>query len=69
MLVLRLCSRSSSLECGIGNELPSVRKLIRNAFELAFESGYLFGVFNPPQDYQIGPNFLTGAHSLGSDAN
>lgn len=28
-------------------------------FELALESGYLFGVFNPPQTYQIGAEFLT----------
>src|ERR1044072_2797682 len=29
-------------------------------FELAIESGYLFGVINPPQDYQVGAVFLTG---------
>lgn len=28
-------------------------------FELALESGYLFGVFNPPRTYQIGAEFLT----------
>jgi lipid A 3-O-deacylase len=28
-------------------------------FELAVESGYLFGAFNPPADYQIGTEFLT----------
>src|SRR5262245_32039399 len=28
-------------------------------FELAVESGYLFGAINPPQDYQIGAEFLT----------
>lgn len=28
-------------------------------FELALESGYLFGAINPPQDYQIGAEFLT----------
>jgi opacity protein-like surface antigen len=28
-------------------------------FELALESGYLFGVINPPQDYQVGAEFLT----------
>jgi hypothetical protein len=26
---------------------------------LAVESGYLFGAFNPPQDYQVGAEFLT----------
>jgi lipid A 3-O-deacylase len=29
------------------------------SFELAVESGYLFGAINPPQDYQIGAEFLT----------
>ena len=29
-------------------------------FEVAIESGYLFGAINPPQDYQIGAEFLTG---------
>src|SRR6266540_3233628 len=28
-------------------------------FELAVESGYLFGAINPPQDYQVGAEFLT----------
>jgi hypothetical protein len=28
-------------------------------FEVATESGYLFGVFDPPVDYQIGAQFLT----------
>jgi lipid A 3-O-deacylase len=28
-------------------------------FEFAVESGYLFGAFNPPADYQIGTEFLT----------
>jgi lipid A 3-O-deacylase len=29
-------------------------------FEVAVESAYLFGVINPPRDYQIGAAFLTG---------
>jgi len=29
-------------------------------FELAFESGYLFGVINPPRNYEIGALFVTG---------
>jgi hypothetical protein len=29
-------------------------------FEAAVESGYLFGVINPPRDYQVGALFLTG---------
>src|SRR6185437_16101827 len=28
-------------------------------FEFALESGYLFGAINPPQDYQVGTEFLT----------
>src|SRR5580700_3485682 len=28
-------------------------------FELAVESGYLFGAFNPPTDYEIGAEFIT----------
>jgi hypothetical protein len=28
-------------------------------FELALESGYLFGAINPPADYQVGTEFLT----------
>ena len=28
-------------------------------FELAVESGYLFGAINPPDDYEIGAEFLT----------
>ncbi|MGB9474234.1 MAG: acyloxyacyl hydrolase [Candidatus Udaeobacter sp.] len=28
-------------------------------FELAVESGYLFGAINPPADYQIGAEFVT----------
>src|SRR5262249_24620978 len=29
-------------------------------FEIALESGYLFGVFDPPREYQIAAEFLTG---------
>ena len=29
-------------------------------FEVALETGYLFGAINPPTDYQIGAAFLTG---------
>ncbi|HYY13609.1 MAG TPA: acyloxyacyl hydrolase [Chthoniobacterales bacterium] len=28
-------------------------------FQIALESGYLFGAINPPQDYQVGAEFLT----------
>ena len=30
------------------------------SFEVALETGYLFGAINPPTDYQIGAAFLTG---------
>jgi len=39
-------------------ELPAT-ELNPRRFELAVESGYLFGAINPPQDYQIGAEFLT----------
>ncbi|PYK64048.1 MAG: hypothetical protein DME50_15675 [Verrucomicrobia bacterium] len=39
-------------------ELPST-ELSPRSFELAVESGYLFGAINPPRDYQIGAEFLT----------
>src|SRR6184192_2260839 len=39
-------------------ELPPT-ELNPRSFELAVESGYLFGAINPPQDYQIGAEFLT----------
>src|SRR4051794_31871521 len=29
-------------------------------FEIALESAYLFGAINPPQDYQIAAEFITG---------
>ena len=29
------------------------------SYELAVESGYLFGVFDPPEDYQIAAEFIT----------
>ena len=46
-----------------GTEQPraegTTEELNPQRFELAVESGYLFGAFNPPQDYQIGTEFLT----------
>jgi len=38
---------------------PPPAELNPHSFELAVESGYLFGAINPPQDYQIGAEFLT----------
>ena len=37
----------------------SVDALNPKRFEVAVESGYLFGAINPPRDYQIGAEFLT----------
>jgi hypothetical protein len=34
-------------------------------FQVALESGYLFGAINPPQDYQIGAEFLTARARWG----
>ena len=46
-----------------GIERPSAElsqaELNPRSFELAVESGYLFGAINPPVDYQIGAEFLT----------
>jgi opacity protein-like surface antigen len=46
-----------------GSEPPPTvitEELNPQRFELAIESGYLFGAINPPQDYQVGAVFLTG---------
>ena len=45
---------------GVESRQQFVSQLNPPRFELALESAYLFGVFDPPQDYQIGPEFLTG---------
>jgi hypothetical protein len=45
-----------------GTESPpaaATTELNPQRFELAVESAYLFGAINPPQDYQIGAEFLT----------
>src|SRR5947199_10270008 len=46
-----------------GTERPSAElpptEFNPRSFELAVESGYLFGAINPPTDYQIGAEFLT----------
>ncbi len=56
--VLLACSQSFG-----GIEQPSVATATEEfnpqRFELALESGYLFGAINPPADYQIGAEFLT----------
>jgi lipid A 3-O-deacylase len=47
---------------GTGQERSQLTTEVLNPqrFELAIESGYLFGAINPPQDYQVGAVFLTG---------
>ena len=45
-----------------GTEPPlaaATTELDPQRFELAVESAYLFGAINPPQDYQVGAEFLT----------
>src|SRR5216117_1939808 len=46
-----------------GTEQPraeaTAEELNPQRFELAVESGYLFGAINPPTDYEIGAEFLT----------
>src|SRR5205809_6255141 len=37
----------------------TTEELSPHRFELAVESGYVFGAINPPQDYQVGAEFLT----------
>jgi hypothetical protein len=38
---------------------PRPTELNPRSFEVALESGYLFGAINPPADYRIGAEFLT----------
>ena len=37
----------------------AIGELNPQRFELAVESGYLFGAINPPADYEIGAEFIT----------
>ncbi|PYL83258.1 MAG: hypothetical protein DMF23_10175 [Verrucomicrobia bacterium] len=43
--------RSANSSIGISDEPPR--------FDFAIESAYLFGAFNPPQNYEISADFLT----------
>src|SRR5216110_2139968 len=51
------------LQTFAGTEQPragaTAEELNPQRFELAVESGYLFGAINPPTDYQVGAEFLT----------
>jgi lipid A 3-O-deacylase len=58
-VALWICSHSFA-----GGERQSAVNAIEefnpDRFELALDTGYLFGAINPPTDYQIGAVFLTG---------
>ena len=52
------CSQAFCGTAAVGVE--SVREELNpQRFEVALESGYLFGFINPPRSYQIGAEFLT----------
>jgi hypothetical protein len=55
--VLLTTSRSLA---GTASANENVSALDAPRFEVAAESGYLFGIINPPQDYQVGALFVTG---------
>ncbi len=57
--VLAACSQAFA---GIAQPRPEplITEFDPHRFELAIESGYLFGVINPPRDYQVGAEFITG---------
>lgn len=60
-VVVALSFACAEAFAGIGASQGEVAtdELNPRPFELALESGYLFGVVNPPQTYQIGAEFLT----------
>lgn len=57
LVVFGMCSQAFA-GAGQVNAGASV-ELNPPPYELAVESGYLFGVFDPPQDYQIAAEFIT----------
>lgn len=58
-LLILICSQTFG---GTGESRPEplITEFDPHRFEIAVESGYLFGVINPPRDYQIGAEFVTG---------
>ena len=68
MKALRICVGCITLSiCSYtfaGNQgqpvVSAIEEFNPHRFELALETGYLFGAINPPTDYQIGAVFLTG---------
>jgi len=57
-----LCLLLGSCRCfaGEGSSVENTPFLNPSRFDIALESGYLFGVFDPPRKYQIAAEFLTG---------
>ncbi len=53
--------RGASSSIGISDEPPR--------FDFAIESAYLFGTFNPPQNYEISADFLTARVRWGNYLN
>jgi opacity protein-like surface antigen len=45
---------------------PVTTEFNPHRFEFALESAYLFGVINPPRDYQVGAEFLTARIRWGT---
>jgi len=73
MKALRICIGCITLSiCSYtfaGNQgqpvVSAIEEFNPHRFELALETGYLFGAINPPTDYQIGAVFLTGRVRCG----
>ena len=73
MKALRICVGCITLSiCSYtfaGNQgqpvVSAIEEFNPHRFELALETGYLFGAINPPTDYQIGAVFLTGRVRCG----
>ncbi len=62
--VLAVCAIALVCSQALGGTEPSAavvttEQLNPQRFEFALESAYLFGAINPPQDYQVGAEFLT----------
>lgn len=51
---------ASALFCVNARAWEDKAQLDPPRFELALESGYIFGVFNPPQTYHVVTEFVTG---------
>ena len=60
-LACTLLFAGSQAFAGVAQPLtePVMTEFNPHRFELALESAYLFGVINPPRDYQVGAEFIT----------